>query len=92
MACWHEGMAKSAVYVAMLPAYLLKQGLLQGHAVRQGLRLKKPSATAAPFVGVFELGGASAQVLHSVLLSLASLSSLTTPHLRGNPVLFLYPT
>lgn len=36
---------------------------MQGHALRQGLRLKKPSAPAAPFVGVFELGGASAQVM-----------------------------
>ena len=36
---------------------------VQGHALRQGLRLKKPSAPAAPFVGVFELGGASAQVM-----------------------------
>lgn len=38
-------------------------GALQGHAVRQSLRLRKPAASSASFVGVFELGGASAQVL-----------------------------
>ena len=37
-------------------------GALQGYALRQGLRLRKPGAASAPFVGVFELGGASAQV------------------------------
>ncbi|DBB04521.1 TPA: Golgi apyrase [Trebouxia sp. C0004] len=37
-------------------------GALQGYALRQGLRLRKPGAPSAPFVGVFELGGASAQV------------------------------
>ena len=40
---------------------------MQGYALRQGLRWKKPSAPAAPFVGVFELGGASAQVRQPVL-------------------------
>ena len=37
-------------------------GALQGYALRQGLRLRKPAKPSAPFVGVFELGGASAQV------------------------------
>ncbi len=37
-------------------------GALQGYALRQGLRLRKPGVPSAPFVGVFELGGASAQV------------------------------
>ena len=40
-------------------------GALQGYALRQGLRLRKPGVPSAPFVGVFELGGASAQVSHS---------------------------
>ena len=55
------------MHIAHMFKSVLKEGLLQGHAVRQGLRLKKPSATAAPFVGVFELGGASAQVQASAL-------------------------
>ena len=37
-------------------------GALQGYALRQGLRLRKSAQPPAPFVGVFELGGASAQV------------------------------
>lgn len=37
-------------------------GALQGYALRQGLRLRKSAKPTAPFVGVFELGGASAQV------------------------------
>ena len=37
-------------------------GALQGYALTQGLRLRKSAKPAAPFVGVFELGGASAQV------------------------------
>ena len=40
-------------------------GALQGYALRQGLRLRKPAVPSAPFVGVFELGGASAQVCRS---------------------------
>lgn len=37
-------------------------GALQGYALGQGLRLRKSAKAPAPFVGVFELGGASAQV------------------------------
>ena len=37
-------------------------GALQGYALGQGLRLRKSAKLPAPFVGVFELGGASAQV------------------------------
>ena len=37
-------------------------GALQGYALKQGLRLRKPAVPSAPFMGVFELGGASAQV------------------------------
>ena len=37
-------------------------GALQDYALRQGLRLRRPAKPSAPFVGVFELGGASAQV------------------------------
>ena len=37
-------------------------GALQGYALRQGLRLRRHTKPLAPFVGVFELGGASAQV------------------------------
>ncbi|KAL3136987.1 hypothetical protein ABBQ32_006584 [Trebouxia sp. C0010 RCD-2024] len=37
-------------------------GALQGYALRQGLRIRRHTKPSAPFVGVFELGGASAQV------------------------------
>lgn len=37
-------------------------GALQGYALKQGLRLRRHTKPSAPFVGVFELGGASAQV------------------------------
>ena len=43
-------------------------GALQGYALKQGLRLRKPALPSAPFMGVFELGGASAQVSHAEVI------------------------